>query len=325
MQTMWGRVIRRQVEVQTFRARWTTPDGDFLDLDFADGSVNSPFLLVIHGLEGSSQRKYVRGLLSLARTYGWRGVALNFRSCSGTLNRGPRLYHSGETGDIDWVISELTKREPGTAILPVGVSLGANVLLKWLGEEGDRATDEVRAAVAISTPFDLAAAAREMSRGMGRFYSRHFLRTLKEKALAKALQYPDLLDRKAIQKARNWRDYDGAVTAPLHGFESADDYWERSSSSTRLDKIRRPVLLISSRDDPFIPASVLPEEQVKHSRWLHAEFTGKGGHAGFVSGGVPWRAIYWAEHRALEFLAHYAPTMRPSATPPGAWFRPSAT
>ena len=318
-------MFRRSTDVPYCRVRWTTPDGDFLDLDFVDGPVNSPQLLVLHGLEGSSKRKYVRGLLSLARARGWRGVALNFRSCTGTPNRAARLYHSGETGDLDWVIGELTKREPGAAILPVGVSLGGNVLLKWLGEEGDRAPDEVRAAVAISAPFDLAASAEKMSRGLGRVYSSFFLRALKAKATAKAQLYPELLDRKAIRKARNWRAYDDAVTAPLHGFEDAEDYWARSSSISYLDRIRRPVLLIGAQDDPFVPATSLPEELAGRSEWLEGEFTPRGGHVGFVAGALPWRAVYWAEQRAVAFLAEFVPTIRPMQTPPGGPFSRSPT
>ncbi|NIR46059.1 MAG: alpha/beta fold hydrolase, partial [Gemmatimonadetes bacterium] len=208
--------------------------------------------VVIHGLEGSSSRKYVRGFLARAGERGWRGVALNFRGCSGTPNRAPRLYHSGETEDLDWVIGELAKRDPGAPILPVGVSLGGNVLLKWLGDEGEHVADEVLAAVAISTPFDLAAAAKKMSRGLNRLYTYFFLRTLKAKALRKAHEYPGLLDAKAIRRARTWRQYDDAATAPLHGFRDAADYWERSSSITFLDRICRPVLLINAADDPFI-------------------------------------------------------------------------
>jgi predicted alpha/beta-fold hydrolase len=289
------------------------PDGDFLDLDFMDGPVASPQLLVIHGLEGSSNRKYVRGLLALAAARGWRGVAMNFRSCSGAANRTPRLYHSGDSADLGWVIDELAKREPGAPILPVGVSLGGNVLLKWLGEEGESATDEVRAAVAISTPFDLAAAAKRMSTGLSGLYSYFFLRTLKPKALRKAAEYSGLLDVEAIRRARTWRQYDEAVTAPLHGFKDAEDYWARCSSIHYLERVRRPALLINARDDPFIPASSLPEEPVKRSDWLVAEFTGRGGHAGFVGGRLPWRPRYWAEERAVEFLAEYVPTIRPAA------------
>lgn len=311
LQTVWSRLLRRRVDVPTTRARWTTPDGDFVDIDFADGPIASPQLLAIHGLEGSSQRKYVRGLLALAAGRGWRGVALNFRGCSGTPNRTARLYHSGDSDELDWVVAELVKRDPGAPILPVGVSLGGNVLLKWLGEKEERVPEEVRAAVAISTPFDLAVAAHKMSRGGGRIYTRFFFRTLKPKARQKAREYPDRLDARAIRKARNWRQYDDAVTAPLHGFRDAEDYWARSSSKSFLGRIRRPVLLINALDDPFIPASSLPADVVATSQWLEASFTTNGGHAGFVAGAFPWRPFYWAEHQAVEFLAGYAATMRP--------------
>lgn len=311
LQTVWSRLLRPRIELPTTRARWTTPDGDFLDLDFIDGPISSPQLLAIHGLEGSSQRSYILGLLALAADRGWRAVALNFRGCSGVPNRAPRLYHSGDSAELDWVIAELIKRDPGTPILPIGVSLGGNVLLKWLGEQGEEAPDEVRAAVAISTPFDLSAAAREMSRRSGLIYTRFFLRTLKPKALRKAREYPELLDAKAIRKARNWRQYDDAVTAPLHGFRDAEDYWARSSSKSFLARIRRPVLLINAEDDPFIPASALPRTAVAESDWLHASFSSKGGHAGFVAGSLPWRPLYWAERRAVGFLAEYVPSIRP--------------
>jgi predicted alpha/beta-fold hydrolase len=316
LQTIWNRLLRPQINVDTTRARWTTPDGDFMDIDFMDGPVASPQLLVIHGLEGSSDRKYVRGLLALAGERGWRGVALNFRGCSGTPNRTPRLYHSGDSAELAWVIGELVKRDPGAPILPIGMSLGGNVLLKWLGEEGEAAPDNVVAAVAISTPFDLAAAAEKMSRRTGRLYSHFFLRTLKSKALQKAREHPDLLNAKAIRRARNWRQYDDAVTATLHGFRDAEDYWARSSSIFRLGGIRRPVLLINARDDPLIPESSLPEEAVARSNWLHEEFTPKGGHAGFVAGVAPWRPQYWAEHRAVDFLANYVPSIRPVRASP---------
>jgi predicted alpha/beta-fold hydrolase len=241
---------------------------------------------------------------------------MNFRSCSGVPNRTARLYHSGDSRDLDWVISELAKRDPGAPILPVGMSLGGNVLLKWLGEEGEHALDEVRAAVAISTPFDLAAAADKMSRGMGRLYSRSFLRTLKAKAIWKAREYPGLLDLDAVRRARNWRDYDDAVTAHLHGFRDAEDYWQRSSSIHYLERIRRPTLLINAKDDPFLPSSCLPYEQVQRSSWLVAQFSERGGHAGFVAGILPWRPVYWAERCAIDFLAGFASARPLFSRPP---------
>jgi predicted alpha/beta-fold hydrolase len=194
----------------------------------------------------------------------------------------------------------------------VGISLGGNVLLKWLGEQGNLAVDEVCAAAAISTPFDLAAAAEKMSAGAGKLYSRFFLHTLKQKALRKAEEYPDLIDGAAVRQARTWQEYDDAVTAPLHGFQSAEDYWRRSSSVYFLDRIRRPTLLISARDDPFIPESSLPEEQVARSPWLVGLFTPNGGHAGFIAGRWPWQPLYWAERRAVEFLSAFVPALPPS-------------
>lgn len=305
LQTVWGRFGRSHPRAPTFRVRWTTPDEDFLDLDFLDGPSGSPTLLVLHGLEGCSESKYVHGLLRLARKRGWRGAALNFRSCGRELNRAPRLYHSGETGDLDWVIDRLLRREPGAPLLAVGMSLGGNVLLKWLGETGDRVPDDFRAAAAISTPFDLKAGAEKLTRGLGPLYTRFFLRTLKAKALAKARQYPDLLDPAAIRSARDWREYDDAVTAPLHGFRDADEYWALSSSRGYLSHIRRPTLLINSRDDPFLPSSCLPSDAARDSQWLHPDFSDQGGHAGFVAGRLPVRARYWAEERSIAFLASH--------------------
>lgn len=295
--------MRRPAPVPTFRVRWTTPDHDFLDIDFLDGPPGSPTLLVLHGLGGSYESKYVTGLLARARARGWRGAVLNFRSCSGTVNRAPRLYHSGETSDLDWVVGRLVDREPGAPLVITGVSLGGNVLLKWLGESGGRAPGEVRAAVAISTPFDLRAGAEALSRGFGRMYTRYFLRALKPIALAKARQYPDLLDPDAIRRARDWREYDDAVTAPLHGFGDAEEYWAVCSSQGYLSHIRRPTLLINALDDPFLPADRLPHESVASCEWLEADFTRTGGHAGFVAGPLPGRAFYWAEVRAITFLA----------------------
>ncbi len=164
--------------------------------------------------------------------------------------------------------------------------------------------------MAVSTPFDLAAAAAKMSRGLGRLYTHFFLRTLKAKALGKAHAFPELADAETIRRARNWRDYDDAATAPLHGFRDADDYWERSSSIHFLDRVRRPTLLINARDDPFIPESALPLEIVERSSWLHADFTDRGGHAGFVAGAWPWQPIHWAEQRAVRFLAGFVPSIR---------------
>jgi predicted alpha/beta-fold hydrolase len=198
----------------------------------------------------------VTGLLAEGRARGWRGVALNFRSCSGEPNRLPRFYHSGDTGDLDHVVTWLVRREPALRLGAVGVSLGGNVLLKWLGERGAGAPPQMVGAVGISVPFDLAACARRLDRGFRRaLYTANFMRTLRQKVLDRARVYPGLVDTSAAQRARTFAEYDRAVTAPLHGFADEVDYWTRSSSGLYLSRLRRPTLLLNARDDPFVPGA----------------------------------------------------------------------
>jgi predicted alpha/beta-fold hydrolase len=229
---------------------------------------------------------------------------MHFRSCSGEVNRLPKLYHSGETSDLEWVIGELAKREPLPRIGLVGVSLGGNVALKWLGEQGDAAPAEVRAAAAISTPFDLAACARVLDQGFNRaIYTESFLRTMKAKIRAKRHLYDGRLDVDAALRARTFTEYDRFFTAPINGFADERDYWTRASSAPYLERIRRPTLLINAVNDPFMPAACLPTAVVQGSRWLEAAFVAEGGHVGFLDGALG-RAS-WAERRALAFLARH--------------------
>ena len=300
MQTLWGPLLRRAQRRALRRERWDTPDGDFVDLDWLPSGAG-PLVLVLHGLEGSSTSHYAFGLLDEIAAQGWRGAVLNFRSCSGEMNRLPRLYHSGDTGDLDWIAGRLVECEPGVPLGLVGVSLGGNVILKWLGERGDAAPAEVAGAVAISTPFDLAACAGVLDRGLARIlYTGHFLRTMKAKLRAKGGELGARLDLAAALRARTFAQYDRVVTAPLHGFADEHDYWTRSSSHGYLAAIRRPCLLINSVNDPFIPASSLPRAAVAASPWLQAAFVAEGGHAGFLE--APRGRRSWAERRAVEFL-----------------------
>jgi uncharacterized protein len=301
-QTLWGPLLRRSAPPVLRRERLHTPDGDFLDLDWLAGpAAPAPAVLILHGLEGSSRSHYVSGLLREAAGLGLRAVALNFRSCGGELNRAPRLYHSGETSDLDWVVGQLLEREPSLRLGLAGVSLGGNVALKWLGERGKEAPAEVVGAVAISTPFDLAASARVLDRGVCRpLYTAAFLRTMKAKVRAKAPLYDGQVDVKAALRARTFAEYDRVVTAPLYGFADERDYWTRSSSGPYLAGIRRPCLLINAANDPFIPASTLPAAEVERSPWLEAAFVPEGGHAGFLEG--PWGTRSWAERQAIAFL-----------------------
>jgi len=298
---VWGPLFRR-ARLPLRRERVVTADGDFVDLDWADGPAGAPVLLVLHGLEGSARSHYVTGLLTEGRARGWRGVGLNFRSCSGEPNRLPRFYHSGDTGDLDHVVTQLVRREPALRLGAVGVSLGGNVLMKWLGERGADVPPQVVGAVGISVPFDLAACARVLDRGFRReLYTANFMRTLRQKVLDRVRVYPGLVDTARARRARTFAEYDRVVTAPLHGFADELDYWTRSSSGPYLTMLRRPALLLNARDDPFVPRGALPDPAL-FPAGVRAEFSSHGGHAGFVDG-PPWRVGSWAERRAVEFLA----------------------
>ena len=292
----------RRGHVPLSRERVATSDGDFVDLDWLEGPPAAPLLLVLHGLEGSARSHYVTGSLREARARGWRGVALNFRSCSGELNQRPRFYHSGDTGDLDAIVRLLIEREPDARVCAVGVSIGGNVLLKWLGEQGSDVPRQLTAAVAISVPFDLARCARQLERPFERaVYTEHFLRTLRRKVVDKARSFPGFVDLDAVRRTRTFAEYDRVVTAPLHDFADEHDYWARSSSGPFLSRIRRPTLLIGALDDPIVPTDGLPELRTLPPE-VTAEFTERGGHAGFFEGRWPWRLTSWAERRALEFL-----------------------
>jgi len=324
LQTVWGRTFRRGPKVDLRRETWETPDDDDLTLDWLDGPPESPLLLTLHGLEGSSQSLYLHGLLHLAQARRWRGVALNFRSCARppgrprrewVMNRGQRLYHSGETDDLDWIVHRLADREPDLRLALAGVSLGGNVLLKWLGERGEDVPVAVRAAATISVPYDLAAASRHLQFGLGPVYTRYFLKNLKEKALRYAERYPGVVDVERVQRARTFWEVDDAAVAPIHGFADAADYYARSSSIDFVERIRVPTLLISAADDPFLPAAVLPEVRRRMAESVSCEFTAKGGHTGFVTG-PPWAPSPWAEERAIAFLAEHVEARSQQAAAP---------
>jgi predicted alpha/beta-fold hydrolase len=293
------------------REALATPDGDELLVDHVDGPPGSPVAVVLHGLEGSSYSVYVQGLLLEIRRRGWRGAALNFRSCARDPadlarmlpNRRPRMYHSGDTGDVDFLVRTLLAREPEVPLLAVGVSLGGNVLLKWLGESGAGAP--VTAAVAISTPYDLAASARHLESPLGRLYTRGFLSTLKRKTQDAVARFPEAARRIDLPRtlaSRTFREFDDAANAPLHGFEGADDYYRKSSSLAYLGSIERPALCVSSEDDPFLPREALARARAAAAASVEFRITTRGGHIGFVSGSAPWRPSYWAERFAIDWL-----------------------
>jgi predicted alpha/beta-fold hydrolase len=273
---------------------------------------------------------YVQGLLAAGLSLGFRATALNFRSCARDPrelsrmlpNRRPRLYHSGETEDLDFVVRTLAAREPESPIAVAGVSLGGNVLLKWLGERG--AGSGVAAAAALSAPFDLAASARHLETPVGRIYVRSFLATLNPKAQSVAARFPGAARRMDLTRAalaRSFWEFDETATAPLHGFAGAGDYYEKSSSIRFLSRIATPTLCLSAADDPFLPPDVFERARAVASPSVEFLLVPRGGHIGFVSGVAPWRAVYWAETLAVEWLARRVASKKEKpgsgAPPPG--------
>ena len=297
--------MRRSMPLPARMERWSTPDDDFLDLHRIDAPPGRPRLLILHGLEGTVRSHYAIGLLHEAQRRGWAADLLVFRSCGDEPNRVLRLYHSGETSDLDFVVRRLVADDPARALLIAGVSLGGNVLLKWLGEQGDAAPRQLLGAAAVSVPFDLARGSRHLDRGFSRVYQAHFLRSLRRKALEKSTRFPEAIRAEVVLRPRTLYDFDDLVTAPVHGFRDADDYYTRSSSLPYLARIRVRTLLLSARDDPFLPSEVLDEvrDVARANPSLHPEFVERGGHVGFIAGSLPWRPFYYAEWRVAEFLA----------------------
>jgi predicted alpha/beta-fold hydrolase len=302
--TVYASVARPWPRPPFRRERWELPDGDFLDVDRLDGrEPRSPVLVVSHGLEGNSAAAYVRGLATAASRRGLAVAAWNFRGCSGEPNRLLRQYHSGETGDLSSVVDRLVAEDPARPVVVAGFSLGGNQVVKWLGERGDALPGAVRGAVAVSVPFDLAACAVALD-GPGFWpfvYRERFLRRLRRKALRKAALHPGTIDAAAVRRASTFAAYDGLVTAPIHGFASARDYWDRCSAARFLHGVRRDLLLLSADDDPLVPAGSIPVEQARGNRSITLEVTRGGGHVAFVAG-TPLRPAFWAEERAIAFL-----------------------
>lgn len=305
LQTLWGKLFRPKAPLVSRVEVLRTPDDDELELHRLDAPPGRPRLFLLHGLEGTVRSHYVGGLFAQARARGWGADLLLFRGCGDVPNRARRFYHSGETSDVALAVRHVLDSSPESPLLMVGVSLGGNVLLKWLGELGDRIPQRIRAAAAVSVPFDLERGARYISRGFSRVYEANFVASLRRKAAAKLARYPDLFDVRALRRVRTIFEFDDAVTAPVHGFRDARDYYARSSSLPWLHRIRRPTLLLSAADDPFLPPAVLDEVRAvaRENHFLRPEFPAKGGHVGFVAGSLPWRPVYYAEQRVVDFLA----------------------
>lgn len=302
LQTLYGALLAPAPRPAFTRERWDTPDGDFVDVDFIPGPAGAPWVQLFHGLEGSSNSPYARMLMKRVADRGWRGSVLHFRGCSGEPNRLARAYHSGDTEEVDWFLRRLRTVVGEAPLYAAGVSLGGNAFTKWLGMQGDGARGLVTAAASISSPLDLMAAGDALGKGFGRVYSWHFLRTLKRGALERLERFPGLFDREAMERSSTLREFDDAVTAPLHGFRDVDDYYTRSSAKPHLAGIRVPTLVLNARDDPFLPEDALPTER-DVSPAVKLEFPAHGGHVGFVTRPFPGH-IEWLPQRLLHFFDH---------------------
>jgi len=304
-------VLARRPLVTFRRERVDTPDGDFVDFDWIDGPADAPMVVLFHGLEGNSSSHYAQALMRHLQVIGWRGVVPHFRGCSGELNRLPRAYHSGDYAEVGWMLGEIARRAQAGAAAPmfaVGVSLGGSALLNWLGREEARASSLLAAAAAISAPLDLMAAGISVGEGLNKIYTWHFLQTLKPKALAMAARFPGKLDAEAIRRVRSMYAFDDAVTAPLHGFTGVEDYWTRASSKPWLRAIGVPTLLLNATNDPFVPASSLPQAS-EASSMVSLERPAHGGHCGFVAA-PPAGQFAWLPARLEAFFANRPPPVR---------------
>jgi predicted alpha/beta-fold hydrolase len=304
-QTLWGKFFRPKLDIPTQRERWETPDGDFVDLYRLAGLPGAPRLLFLHGLEGTIRSHYIAGYFNEAKRRGWAADLMIFRSCSDEMNHTPRFYHSGDTNDLEFVLDRIIAETPEGPIVVAGVSLGGNVLLKFLGERANSLPARVRGAAVVSVPYDLEAGCRYIMRGGAKIYDRHFMKSLRRKALEKLEQYPDLFDRRRLDAARTIYEFDDAVTAPVHGFADAHDYYSQSSALGFLSRITLPTFLLSAFDDPFLPPAILDRvrEIARDNPHLQLEFTEHGGHVGFVYGKFPGAARYYAEWRVCQFLS----------------------
>lgn len=303
-QTIWP-VLIKAAPPPLVRERWDTPDGDFLDVDRLPGPADAPLVILFHGLEGSARSHYAATLMHALAARRWQGAVVHFRGCSGELNRLPRAYHSGDADEIHWLLQRFAERAPLVARYAVGVSLGGNALLKWLGTRENAACPLLCAAAAVSAPVDLTAAGHALGRGFNRVYTRNFLATLKPRALERLRRHPGLFDAGRLQAASNLREFDDLVTAPLHGFRDVADYWQRASAKPHLSGIKLPTLLLNALNDPFLPARFLPGA-AEVSPQVTRCFPAEGGHVGFVSGRFPGK-LDWLPQQLLHFFDQHAP------------------
>jgi predicted alpha/beta-fold hydrolase len=308
LQTIIPSVLRSVPEVHYQRERVETEDGDFLDLDWSrlPSSEVDTLAIVSHGLEGDASRPYVRGMVRALNKAGVDALAWNYRSCSGEMNRLLRTYHLGDTEDLDFVVHYALGTGRYRRIYLTGFSAGGNVTLKYLGENPEQVPTQVQRAAVFSVPTDLKSSSHQISRPENRIYLNRFLKSLRTKIRRKAELLPGQIDLVDIDELRDFPQFDARYTAPMHGFKSADDYYEQASSGRYLSQVRIPTLLVNAQNDPFLAPTCFPREVAAQSKFVFLETPPEGGHVGFGEGSPD--GIYYSERRAVEFLLAEVPS-----------------
>lgn len=313
-QTVFQTLFRPLPKVSLQHERLELPDGDFVDLAWAGPHGAERIAVLVHGLTGGFQSKYLRGLAQCLASQGWRVVAIQLRGGSEEPNRHPRAYHHGDTGDLRFLLDELQRRQPGVRVALVGWSMGANIVLKALGEAGDAIP--VVAAAAGSAPFRLEPCAAKLRTGSARVYQRRLMKDLASMVRRKhaVVPVPSNVDVERAVHAPDFFAFDDAYTAPMNGFRDSRDYYTRSECAGYLGGIRRPTLVVNARDDPFMTPAILPSAEAL-SPYVTLEIARRGGHVGFVSAGHRGRPVYWMEQHFAAFLEQHVPSALPSAGP----------
>ena len=295
------RTLFHRLEVAYQRQRMETSDGDFMDIDFSRVGSNK-LVIIIHGLEGSSDSKYVTALARISNEHEYDAAAVNLRGCSGEKNRKLYSYHSGKTDDLKEIIAYMEQSESYDSFYIVGYSLGGNLLLKYLGESRTDYSSKIQAGIGVSVPCDLKGSSKTIAKFWNMVYMQRFLISLKKKTLVKIEQFPDHdLNKEAILNSKNFLDFDNYFTAPVNGFKDANDYWKQNSCKQFLEDIKIPSLLVTAVDDPFLSDSCIPVQEAKNNKNFHLEVTKYGGHVGYNSN-FDQGSGFWLEKRIIDFF-----------------------
>jgi len=297
-QTIWPALFRKVSTFNWSRERLELADGDFLDLDWLPASDSRRLVVLSHGLEGNSDRHYVRGMARAFRQNNWEVLAWNCRSCSGELNRTARLYHHGDVEDIDYVLEHALRQKDYESVVLIGFSMGGAITLKYLGVQGNRLAEPIRAGIAFSTPCDLRAGAEALELPGNSFYKNRFFRKLKAKLLAKEQQFPGLIDPSLFDQVEQWAQFDEWFSAPVAGYRSANEFYEQSSCVNFMANSKVPLLVVNAQNDPILLPACTPVDLGQKYSHIYVETPRAGGHVGFQSPGE----LIWSEQRALDFV-----------------------